>query len=108
MSYKDSEGYYEASQYLGQRVGKGDTFLQKTACMDVESRRLLAILEFIKDAEPETKDEINEILPLIEKMGKAQWSRDVITDLALKLSITEIAKRKAYTRDGSGPTDGSK
>jgi hypothetical protein len=85
----EREGYYEASQYLGQRVGKANKFLQKTSCMDIETRRLIAILEFIKEKheDKETKQRLERMESFFEKLGNANWQRDVITDLALNLSI---------------------
>jgi len=109
MSYRDKEGYYEASQYLGQRVGKKNKFLQKTACMDQQTRELIASIEFVKTVgNDEDRKELEEIEPYFEMLGYARWQRDVISDFALFLGISEIGKKKAYTRDGSRPTNGSK
>jgi hypothetical protein len=84
MGY-EKEGYYEASTYLGQRVGKQHQFLQKTACMDIKVRKSLAVFEFMKKKNPEFKEQIEEFESLLTFLGAALWNRDVITDLALKL-----------------------
>jgi len=90
----EKEGYYEASTYLGSKLGKqkDGSFLKKTACMDINSRKKIAVLDFIKEQNPEIKKDIEVIEDLIIKVGQALWNRDVITDLALKLG--KIEKRE--------------
>jgi dissimilatory sulfite reductase (desulfoviridin) alpha/beta subunit len=97
MSEKE---YYDVAKYLGNQVGRKTAFLQKTACMDQQTRELIAILDFINDiGDEDEKKEIAEIMPLIEKMGYANWNRDVLTDMALHIGMTEkrskIGKKNA-------------
>jgi hypothetical protein len=87
MSLKDDSGYFETSKLLSEKIArtKDGAFLHLTSCMDIGSRRTLAILEFIKDDEDEKgKEEIEEIEKFMKLMGMANWQRDVITDLGLK------------------------
>jgi len=101
MSYRDKEGYYEASTLLGQQVAKikDGKFLSKTACMDQQTRELMAILDFVEKGEDtEGKKEIEEIKPLFQDLGRAKWQRDVITDLALLLGKPETVKNKSVIR----------
>jgi hypothetical protein len=115
MSYRDKEGYYEASTYLGNKIGNKFPFLQKTACMDIDTRRILAILEFVKETESvESKKEIEEVEPLFMMLGEANWSRDVISDMAIKLGMNiksskfKVKKKDVGTiRDPERPEDDS-
>jgi hypothetical protein len=104
MSEKE---YYEISKYLSQQVGKRNKFLQKTACMDMESRRLMAVMEFIKMRdenhrlpENERKSQNELIAELFKMLGWAMWERDVLTDMGLLLGMTE--KRSKVGKKDAG------
>jgi hypothetical protein len=84
---KPISGYYDATKYLGQFIGEKEEFLNETACMSPEMRVTFAVLEgardFFKD-EPELIKMIDELKPILKKIGFAQWQRDTVTDMALK------------------------
>jgi hypothetical protein len=84
---KPISGYYDATKYLGQFIGEKEEFLRETACMSPEMRVTFAVLEgardFFKD-EPELIKMIDELKPILKKIGFAQWQRDTVTDMALK------------------------
>lgn len=87
---------------MGQRIGESNPFLAKTACMDPESRELIAYLEALKtmiflevkygELDKATAEEIiNEINvflePIVTVIGRARWEREDFTDLGLMLSL---------------------
>lgn len=104
MSEKD---YYEINKYLSQQVGKRNKFLQKTACMSPESRRLIAILDFAEmflgnNDLPEEEQKSDEQLAkeLFTLLGWAEWERDVLTDMGLLLGMSERRSKVAKKDDG--------
>lgn len=76
---------------MGERVGKYLTSLQETACVHIQERELIAYLKMYKILFPEDTDFIEEIekrfIPAVLELGYGRWYRDVITDLALALSL---------------------
>jgi len=93
---KDDWGSYDReSKFLGKQIGFKFKFLAYTSCMDKQTRLDLAgietfrsMIENDKDSK-ETVDFIDKIVkPLLEKIGYANWERDILTHLALKTALT--------------------
>lgn len=76
---------------MGERVGKNLLSLQETACIHIQERELIAYLKMYQILFPEDEAFIKEIaerfIPAIKELGYGRWYRDVITDLALALSV---------------------
>jgi epoxyqueuosine reductase QueG len=87
---RKKDDYYQINKYLSQQVGRKNKFLQDTACMDLETRETLAIIEYIKvrHEDEETKKRMDRIIPFFELRGHARWPRDVLTDMGLLLGIS--------------------
>ncbi len=89
MSQSISRMLFETSKLLAYRLAKKDSFFEKTACMDLETRELIAYCEMYKILFPEDKT-FNEfldkvIIPAFQRLGNARWLRTEITDLGLKV-----------------------
>lgn len=76
---------------MGERVGKNLKSLQETACIHIQERETIAYLKMYIALFPEDKEFIkfieSQIIPAFKELGWAKWYRDVITDLALALSL---------------------
>ena len=63
--------------------------MKEIACMTVEWREIMALLEILKKVCPEDKqlqEDIEKLLkPICQNLGQAEWNPDVITHLAMKL-----------------------
>ena len=81
--------YYKHIKTLGMKVARKEPFLQETSCMSNEARELIAYLEMYKIIYSEDKQGIEEIdkifKPCIALLGRANWKRDILTDLGLNL-----------------------
>lgn len=78
-------------------VGRLLPFMKDSACMGLEERKLLAYSEtasdFFEDAE--FKEFIDKFVkPFLTKLGRAKWSRDVVTDLGFALSGRKDSRKK--------------
>lgn len=90
---KPLKSFYEATRYLGQYMGKDLPFLKDSSCMGLDRRRQLAILKWAQEI-PEDLDNLSEkeifdkvLIPLIEKLGLAEWPRDTVTDMAIRKGL---------------------
>lgn len=104
------EVWSDQSAFLGERV-KNAT-LRDTACMSYDRRRQTVVLKHVsKWNKPDKKTELSlldrlddmsdpeildkMIIPLIMELGRAEWPRDVISDLSiLKGSEKQSGKMK--------------
>lgn len=111
----ESKDFYSHATLLGQdhRISTG--ILKETACMDVESRVLIADLLAVKDIYkiidkipdmdiPELIDKV--LLKLLKNEGYAKWLRDVVTDMAIKKGeAMPYASMKNKKKTDPEPTD---
>lgn len=72
-------------------------FMKDSACMNVEERKLLAYCKvarefFEDDAFTEFIDKF--ATPLLTKLGRAKWGRDVVTDLGFALATKPDMRKK--------------
>ena len=76
-------------------------FMKLSACMGLEERKLLAYSvtarDFFEDEEfTAFMDEF--AIPFLTKLGRAKWSRDVVTDLGFALAHKTDRRRKLGER----------
>jgi len=72
-------------------------FMRDSACMGLEERKLLAYSETARDffEDAEFTAFIDEFaIPFLTKLGRAKWSRDVVTDLGFALAMRKDARKK--------------
>lgn len=72
-------------------------FMKESACMGLEERKLLAYSLTARDffEDEEFSAFIDEFVkPFLTKLGRAKWSRDVVTDLGFALATRKDARRK--------------
>ena len=89
MSQSLSKLIFETQRLLSATIGAQHPFYRQTACMDAEYREYLAYCEIIKLFYPNNK-RLTELLdkkliPALEKIGIARWTRTEITDLGFKV-----------------------
>lgn len=81
---------WETYRAMSVDVGRENTFLKQTACMNQEQRVILADCETIIELFKEDKEFCDFmkkiVIPFYEKQGWAHWGRDVVTDLGFALS----------------------
>jgi len=86
---------------MGEQVGKILKGLQATACIHVEEREYIAIMQMYADLFPEDTEFIEYLnkraIPAFKHLGYGKWYRDVITDLALALSARGAQDKKTRT-----------
>jgi hypothetical protein len=84
-----SREQFEVTYYLGAQVGQAIPFMKEIACMPVEWREIIALLDILKIVKPDDKalqTDIEKILkPICERIGWANWNPDIITHLAMRL-----------------------
>jgi len=72
-------------------------FMRESACMGVEERKLLAYSitarDFFEDEEF-TAFMTEFAIPFLTKLGRAKWSRDVVTDLGFALAHRKDMRKK--------------
>lgn len=85
---------FQEYQLVASQVGNIVDFLKDTSCMNPESREYIACCKIYALLFPEGKD-FNEFLekkmiPSLELLGFAQWNRDILTDMGLRVSKAEV------------------
>lgn len=96
MSKGKKEVWYDISErFLGKNVGLIIPVLGLTSCMNREYREIVVILNHISKIDAFLTNNpsfsmqkclVEIINPLMEDLGRANWPRDILTDLALALS----------------------
>jgi hypothetical protein len=104
---------------LSQHVGEKETLLSDTACMSPRMRKVYALLAVAekRSKRPKMKEKIQEAKEIIQALGYAEWLRDIISDMGLKLptketkgslgnveDIAELFKREADISDSKVDT----
>lgn len=89
-----SKELFRWSTYLGQQVAEKHPMLKQTACMSLKWREIIAYLEVIKllnkNRDKKLIKQIDKVLiPAVQKIGQAEWPRDTLTDLAMRLGSKE-------------------
>lgn len=88
---KFTRDQFEVTQYLGNQVGQGNKFMREISCMSQEWRLIrsyLEIVDILSLREGRTKKEEEELKTLkeiVEKIGQADWSMDIISHLSMKV-----------------------
>lgn len=84
---------FKWESYLGSLISGKDPFFEKIACMTLEYREYIALLEILKILDPNDKEFNKEIdtifIPILQRLGQSQWNPDIITHLAMKMQSTE-------------------
>lgn len=93
MSQSLSKLIFETQRLLSAKIGAKYPFYSKTACIDGEIAEFIAYCEIIKIFFPNKKHLIkfvdDKLVPALEKLGIARWSRSEITDLGLKVGLEQ-------------------
>jgi len=97
---------------MGMILARDEPFLKETAVLGPEYRKMIAYVEILKTAKslPKhlTPDQVIDyfVIPSLQKLGMAEWNRDIITDLALKMGKQDeegdASIRKPLTQRTSG------
>lgn len=90
---------YRWESLLGALIAQKDPYFEKIACMNDDWREIIGLLEVLKIVSPEDKDLIKDIdtllIPIVQRMGQAEWTCDIVTHLAMKLkSVRKISDAK--------------
>ena len=86
--------FFREYQLVASEVGNIVAFLKETSCMSPEKRFEMAACQgfrkyFSKDEE--FNKFLKEIIePTLTLMGHAEWNRDILTDLGLRVSKTDL------------------
>lgn len=89
---KPVEGFYEAAKYLGQFLPEKEPILSELALLGDKERLVIAFLHYLKedkDTPQEDRAEIDDLIKLIKYIGFANWKRDIVTDMAIKIGKHE-------------------
>lgn len=95
-----SKELFKWASYLGSRVaeitrvGKHNTkILKETSCMSKEYRMLVAYVEVAKltveKGDPDLEEIDGVIIPALQILGMAEWDKDTLTDLAMRVGTAE-------------------
>lgn len=95
---KQIKSFYEASRYLGQYMPGKVPFLGEIACMGANRKVQIAVLKWVLELIPLLKEKGPEdlgeeeiidtvLIPLLKKLGYAEWVTDTVTDMAIKKGI---------------------
>lgn len=91
MSQSLSKLIFETQRLLSAKIGSRFPFYKQTACLNEEIALYIAYCEIIKIFFPNKKRLIKfideKLVPALEKIGIATWSRSEITDLGLKVGL---------------------
>lgn len=89
---KPLKSFYEATRYLGQYIGKKVPFLLATSCMSEQRRHQIAVITWLIDSKKASPQMLSmlqiDIMPLLEKLGYAEWIRDTVTDMAIRKGLS--------------------
>lgn len=82
--------FFREYKLVASEVGAAINFLKETSCMNPEERGYIACCKIFTLLFPENK-EFNDFLekkmvPSLEYLGFAQWNRDILTDMGLRIS----------------------
>jgi hypothetical protein len=82
--------YFSTVKLLSQYLADIEPLYNKTACLGIEERQMIGLLEGIKVFKEIKEDQeliaqIDEIESFFEKLGIANWMRFELTDLGLRV-----------------------
>ena len=85
--------FFREYKLIASQVGASIKFLKDTSCMNPQMREYIACCKIYEIFETKFKDEmtftdfLKEIaVPSLELLGFATWSRDILTDMGLRIS----------------------
>lgn len=90
MSSGSDKLYFSTVKLLSQYLADIEPLYNETACLGIEERQIIGILEGIKVFDEIAKDDelvkqIDQIKRFFQKLGIANWMRFELTDLGLRV-----------------------
>lgn len=85
---------FQAYQLVASQVGNKVEFLKETSCMSKEKRLELAYCKVFRERFSDD-EEFNKFLketaePALTILGFAEWDRDILTDMGLRISTADV------------------